>query len=368
MTKVFLHSNAISKFGKHETSILELASQVAEEALYNFERERIDFLVFSSFTPDMYTNEFHTAAKLADLLRLGSVMAIRSETASSSGASAFHLACNLIYSGRFRTGIVVAAEIMSRFNRAENNLLLGSVLSDRQINLCLSMAQGGAMVTNLYFHKYGYTRDDLYHLAKKLHDNGYNNPNAQIRKHITKADYMEAPIFAIPLGLYDISPLSDGACAIVLSSDLQSNISVRGLGYGTTPLHNEALDTSFPASVSAFQRAYQDSGLTPHDIKVAELHDAFTTFELIGAEDAELFPRGRALRKVIEGVTHPNGSLPINTSGGLKSRGHPIGASGLVQIIELVRFMQKHPDKNIGLTHSIGGLATNNFATILELG
>lgn len=98
-----------------------------------------------------------------------------------------------------------------------------------------------------------------------------------------------------------------------------------------------------------------------HDTSIIELAS------MVG-EEAEFFPRGQALRKVIEGVTHPNGSLPINTSGGLKSRGHPIGASGLAQIIELVKFMEKHPEKNIGLTHSIGGLATSNFATILELG
>ncbi|HNC00793.1 MAG TPA: thiolase family protein, partial [Leptospiraceae bacterium] len=159
--------------------------------------------------------------------------------------------------------------------------------------------------------------------------------------------------------------LSDGSASLILSTEIKSDIRIRGIGHGLSGFKTMELTTSFPASLAAFSKAYSMAKIKPEDIKIAELHDAFTTFEVIGAEDAGLFPKGHALNKVKEGVSSINGDLPINPSGGLKSRGHPIGASGLAQIAELIRFMRIQ-NKSLGLAHSIGGLATNNFATILE--
>ncbi|MCE9499883.1 MAG: thiolase family protein [Leptospira sp.] len=364
--KIFLHNPALSNFGKLKTTVLDLSFETANHTLKSFDRGRIEFLIFSSFCPEKFTNEIHLPSKLTDNLRLKSIFTFRTETASSSGASAFHLASYLLRSGKFKTGMVVATEVMGNLSREENNSIISSVLSDRQKQVCMSMAQGGAMITTRYLHEHGYNRDDLFLLSKKLHDNGCKNPVAQIRKNISREDYFSAPLFAAPLGLFDISPISDGSASLILSTDLKSDFILRGTGSGTDHFYTQSVSTSFPASLQAFQRAYSDSDLKPEDIRVAELHDAFTPFELIGAEDAGLFPKGKALEKVISGVTHPEGDLPINPSGGLKSRGHPIGASGLAQIVELMRFMDRNPEKNIGLAHSIGGLATNNFATIIE--
>lgn len=365
MTPIYIHSPAISKFGKQEKSVLQLSKETALNSFTTFEKEKIDLLVFTSFTPERYTNEFHLAAKLADALNLKSIFAIRTETASSSGASALQTAYSMLASGMFKNALVVGAEIMSNLNREESNLVLGSVLSDKMRNFAMSMAQGAAMITNRYLNDYGYKREDLYFIAKKLHDNGLNNPNAHIRKLITKEDYFKAPLFSDPLGLYDISPLSDGAASIVLSTEVKSDILIRGLGHGLAGFKTVNLETSFSASTTAFKKAYDLAKLKPSDIQIAELHDAFTTFEIIGAEDAGLFPKGHALNAVKEGVSAIDGDLPINPSGGLKSRGHPIGASGLAQIVEIIRFM-RDKNKSLGLTHSIGGLATNNFVTILE--
>ncbi|MCB1160798.1 MAG: thiolase family protein, partial [Leptospiraceae bacterium] len=260
---------------------------------------------------------------------------------------------------------VVGAEIMSRLGREESNMVLGSVLSDRQKQLCMFMSHGGAMITRRYLYEYGYEEGDLYYIAKKVHDNGLKNKNAHIQKEINLEIYNKAPKICTPLGLYDISPLSDGAAALVLSSELKSNIRIKGMGHGTSTFYDDSLGTSFPASVKAFSRAFEEAGISPSEIQVAELHDAFTTFEVIGAEDAGIFKRGEALRQVKEGNTHPAAKWPINPSGGLKSRGHPIAASGIAQLVELSNFMQQQ-GKALGLTHSIGGLATNNFANILE--
>lgn len=365
MSKIYIHQPFISKFGKHNTSVLELSKQTADSCLSNFSKNDIDLLIFTSFAPEKYTNEFHIAAKLADSLNLKNIFAIRTETASSSGSSALHTGYSMLAGGLFKNALIVGTEIMSPLAREESNLVLGSVLSDRMRNFSMSMAQGAAMITRRYLKEYNYKESDLFYIAEKLHANGADNPNAHIRKKITREDYEKAPLFTSPLGLYDISPLSDGSASLILSTEIKSDIRIRGIGHGLSGFRTMELTTSFPASLSAFAQAYSMAKIKPNDIKIAELHDAFTTFEVIGAEDAGLFPKGHALNKVKEGVSAINGDLPINPSGGLKSRGHPIGASGLAQIAELIRFMRLQ-NKSVGLAHSIGGLATNNFATILE--
>lgn len=361
---VYIKNAALSRFGKHECSVLDLSAGTCEKILKETEREKIDALIISSFAPEKYNEEYHLGAKLADRLRLKNIFCLRSETASSGGASAVILGQTLIQSGRFKNVLVVGAEIMSRLDREKNNILLGSVLSETQRGFAMSMAQGAAMITRKYLEKYNYHEEDLFYIAEKLHLNGSRNPIAHIQKPLSREKYSAGPKFAAPLGLYDISPLSDGAAALLLSSE-KGPLKILGTGYGTSGFSQPDAEPSFPASLSAFSMAFSQSGILPSQIQCAELHDAFTTFELIGAEDAGLFPRGEALRAVIQGHTHPDSIKPINASGGLKTRGHPIGASGTAQIAELFYFMQKKK-LQFGLTHSIGGLATNNFALILE--
>lgn len=354
----------MSVFGKHKGSQLDLSSLTAKQSVHEFQSHKIQFIIYASFSPDSYNQEFHLSAKIAARLGLKDLYSIRMETASSSGAAAFQLGVNLILSGRFDHGLVIATELMSQLNREESNLLLGSVLSDSQRKLGISMAQGGAMITNQYLHEYGYEAEDLFAIAKKLHDNGLQNPKAHIKKNLTLEEYKNQPKISSPLGLYDISPLSDGSAALILSKE-PSAVCVKGMGSGLSPFLTSA-EPSFLANRIAFAKAYEEAGVGPNDIHFAELHDAFTPFELVGAEDAGFFKRGEALFQVKAGLTHPKGKLPINASGGLKSRGHPVGASGLAQIVELCRFFSEWPEKRLAVAQSIGGLATNNFVSILE--
>ncbi|MCG6168416.1 thiolase family protein [Leptospira sp. FAT2] len=368
-SSVFIIDSELSRFGKTELDYHSLSYQTAAKLLErNFEFEP-QFLIFAAMAPERYTGEVFLPARIKESLGLKNCFTIRTETASSSGASALHTATYLLRSGAFQRGIVIATEVMSRLEREENNLLLGSVLSERQKGFAMSMAQGGGMIATRYLHEYGYDRKDLYALSKKLHDNGLKNEKAHIRKNITEEEYFKSPLFASPLCLYDISPLSDGSCAILLGSENEHSsrpLKVSGIGHGIGNLSSAPGLLSFPSSVSAFAGAYKESGLKPEQIQIAELHDAFTPFELIGAEDAGLFPKGKALRYVKEGKTHPDGQLPINASGGLKTRGHPVGVSGLAQIAELQTWMYREDRFQNGLALSIGGLGVNNFATILS--
>ncbi|XDD49049.1 thiolase family protein [Leptospira sp. WS92.C1] len=368
-SSVFLVDSELSKFGKTELDYHSLSYQTAMRLLERNSEFDPQFLIFAAMAPEKYTGEIFLPARIKESLGLKNLFTIRTETASSSGASALHAAVYLLRSGAFQRGIVIATEVMSRLEREENNLLLGSVLSEHQRRFAMSMAQGGGMIATRYLYEYGYDRKDLYALSKKLHDNGLKNENAHIRKNITEEEYFKSPLFTSPLCLYDISPLSDGSCAVLLSSEKTNSsreLKITGVGHGIGSLSSAPGALSFPSSVAAFGGAYKEADIKPEQIQIAELHDAFTPFELIGAEDAGLFPKGSALRYVKEGKTHPDGQLPINASGGLKTRGHPVGVSGLAQIAELQTWIHKENRFQNGLALSIGGLGVNNFATILS--
>ena len=363
MTSVYIHTYSLSKFGKSSKSVRELSRITAKECLKKFEG-KIDLLVISSFAPETFTGEYHLSAKIASDLGLKDTFSIRVETASSTGASGFHVASKILQGGKYKNALIIGTEVMTKLNREASNLLLGSVLSETERSFSMSMMQGAALICNRYLSDFKYKKEDLFCIAEKLHQNGLSNPIAHIRKSITKEDYFSAPLFSSPLGLYDISPISDGCCAMILSTEKKSNFLLKGLGCGISNFTPPAT-TSFSASKFAFNMAYRDANLTSSDVRLAELHDAFTIFEAIGAEDGGLFPEGKALGYIKDGYTHPKSHLPINASGGLKTRGHPIGASGLSQIAELCNQLQIH-NLNIGLTHSIGGLGTNNFVTLVE--
>jgi hypothetical protein len=172
------------------------------------------------------------------------------------------------------------------------------------------------------------------------------------------------------LRLYDCAPITDGAAALVLSAD-KTDVRISGVGQGTGPLslRERAVFTSFPATVRAAERAYAMAQVAPQDIDFAEVHDAFTPFEIITTEDLGFFPPGKGGEAVLRGDTAIDGRLPVNPSGGLKARGHPVGASGLAQVVEATKTLRGQGplkrEMKRGITQSTGGLATNNFVTPL---
>jgi acetyl-CoA C-acetyltransferase len=207
----------------------------------------------------------------------------------------------------------------------------------------------------------------------KNHYNATLNQYAHFQKEVSLDQVLRSRVIADPLRLYDCAPISDGACAVVLTSK-KGKVKVLGIGHATDTLslaHRDSL-TSFKSTRIAAKKAYLMAKISAKDVDLAEIHDAFTTFEIIGTEDLGFFPQGEGGRAVTRGVTALNGELPINTSGGLKAKGHPVGASGLAQIIEIYRQLsgdaknRQVDGATIGLTQSTGGLANNNLVTILE--
>jgi acetyl-CoA acetyltransferase len=278
-----------------------------------------------------------------------------------------------VASGEYENVLVIAAEKMTELDTPAATEVLATVISENERKYGATMPALAALITNYYMHRYGLSRETLSKVAVKSHYNGSMNPYAHFQKEITLEKANEAKFVSEPLRLFDCSPISDGAAALMLTSR-NTDVSVAGLGHASDRLELRFRDslTSFGSTRRAAEKAFNNARLKPDQMDIAELHDAFTPFELISSEDVGFFEPGGAVSAVEKGDTELNGKLPINPSGGLKARGHPVGVSGLAQIIEIVWQFRNEAGKRqvdrvkCGLTQSTGGIANNNLVTILR--
>ena len=227
----------------------------------------------------------------------------------------------------------------------------------------------------------------MYHLSEMLaeiavknHENGADNPNAQFQMKITREAVLQSTMVADPLRLLDCSPVTDGAAAVILCSEEVARKSSRPLvkirtsaqATGPIALHARKDPATIPAVATAAKKAYQAAGITPEQLDLVEVHDCFTIAELVVIEELGLFERGKAGQAILDGQTRRSGKIPVNTSGGLKSKGHPVGATGVAQIIEIVEQLNHTAGKRqiekarLGLTQNMGGSGGSCVIHILE--
>ena len=230
----------------------------------------------------------------------------------------------------------------------------------------------GHYVTRALMARRGVGVREIAQVAVKNHANAARNPYAHFQKPVTLDEVMESRMVADPLRLLHCCPISDGAAAVVLTAE-RSAVRVAGIGQGADALavRHRADVTHFRATRDAARAAFAMAGFGPARVDFAEIHDAFAPFELISLEDLGLVPPGKAGRATLDGETALDGRLPVNPSGGLKGRGHPLAATGLAQVVECVwqltgRGGERQVSGKVALAHSIGGLATNNWVTIVE--
>ncbi len=254
-----------------------------------------------------------------------------------------------------------------------DEILMGSERIYEQAEGLIFPAQN-ALVAQQYMIKYNATEDDLALVALKNHENAFDNPKARFyQKKVTMDMIKNSPMVASPLRLFDCSISANGAAAAVISKD-KTDIEIVGTGMNTGNLSAIERDdmTTMKASVTAAKQAYQEAGIPPKDISIAELHDAFTPLEIISYEDLGFAKKGHGKDLIRGGATKLNGKLPVNTSGGLKAKGHPISPTGLSQIYELVIQMRKQAGKRqvdnveYGLAQNIGGVGTLVSVNILK--
>jgi acetyl-CoA acetyltransferase len=367
----------MTKFGKSSQTLAELFCEAAGRALSTSTIQEIDALYIGAMNPEEFTGESNIAAQIADALGMSGLPALRVETASSAGAAALHAAWQAVASGYYRHVLVLGGEKMTHLSTSATTRILAEVI-DRQERQCgATMPALAAMITERYRKRYRLSHSHLERVlcrvAMKNHLNGSRNRYAQFQQPITEEAYFSSKPVSTPLRLYDCSPITDGAAAVILTAG-KTDIVISGIGQGTGPVSLRERDsfTSFRATQIAAERAYRMAGLSPKEIDFAEVHDAFTPFEIICTEDLGFFPAGRGWQAVEEGKSFADGEMPINPSGGLKARGHPVGASGVAQVVEVVWRLrgeaEAKPKREFrrALAQSTGGLGANNLVTILE--
>jgi acetyl-CoA acetyltransferase len=372
MTKIFVKNAGMARFGKREESLPDIFFEAFQNTALDKDLESIEAVYVGSMNPEEFIDYGNISAIITDRLNL-EAPSFRIETASSTGAATFHVAAQAIASGHYETVLAIAGEKMTHLPTPRVSRILSKVLSPDERRYGATMPALAAMVTRGYMHKFNLDRETLALVAQKSHHNGSLNPYAHFQKEVSLEKILKSRIVSDPLRVYDCAPISDGAAAAILTSK-KTTVRVTGLGHGSDTLSLQDRNSlmEFKATQRAAKMAYDMARLKPDDMDVAELHDAFTIFEIIDSEDMGFFKQGEAGKAVKQDLTSLNGDLPINTSGGHKARGHPVGASGLAQIVEVFWQLKGEAQKRqvdgakIGLTQSIGGLANNNFVTILE--
>ncbi|MCV7290613.1 thiolase family protein [Mycolicibacterium wolinskyi] len=352
-------------------------SECAASVDKGIDRDDIDAAWFGA----MGTTDGFPAGVLADTLGLTDIPVTHIENSCATGNDAVRNALYGIASGAADVALVMGADKLREV--ATNSMLWGWEAQTRDMAwdypLGLVAPAGFAMHVRRYLHESPATREHLAMIAVKNHRNAVDNPKARLRFEITVEQALSAPIVVNPFGLYDCAPQSDGAAALVLAAEdvvdrfTDRPVWVRGVGLGLDSVmypHKPDM-TTFPATVRAAKRAFGMAGLTPGDIDVAEVHDYFTGIELMSYEDLGFADRFEAHKLVEAEVTSMGGALPVNTSGGLKAKGHPPGATGVAQCVELFEQLRGEAANQvdgarIGLAHNIGGPTAVSAVTILE--
>lgn len=364
----------ITKFGKRKENVLELAGEAAKNLL----KYDVDFVVVSN----SYSGEFNSTSGLNSLvntfLGLDKVPSIRVDNTSGSGGSALLIAKSLLDSREANTVLVIGVEKMSEKKTREVTKIISSLLPETE--RIASLPSLASLATISYMKKFNATRESIAEVAVKNHYNGSLNPYAHIQKTVTLEEVLSSPVISEPLRLYEYTPISDGAAAVVMvrNEDALSYTSkpvyLKGIGFANNTSYIcdrddfVVLDSVRLAAEMAFRKAKVER----KEVNFAELHDMATILEIIQSEDVGLFPKGSGWKAVIEGVTKLDGEIPVNPSGGLNSKGHPIGASGVAQAVEA--FWQIRGEagnrqvKNarIGLSLSMAGFG--NSATVIIYG
>lgn len=374
--KKYIAATGLSAFGQYPGTVREMVGEAwragGEKTPAGFAGEKTA-LVVGNQAGSALAGEGLWGPKLAEIFLPDARLAQWVNAGSASGAAALEAAWYLLESPAIDQVIVIAFEKM-RGDLGTDGVTreISKVLAPEEIEAEWSMVKGAAGVAAALAKLGRQNPEDWSRVAVKNHANGVHNPSAQFRKEISLEKASQSRIIADPLRLFHCSPISDGAALLVLTKE-ETDLELTAVASGQTKTATSQRDdlTSFAATRQAAARAWQMSGWQPATIDFAEIHDAFTPFELLGMEDCGLAAPGKAARWLREGRLDIDGSLPVNASGGLKSRGHPVGASGLAQVVEACRLLRGQGEvdfsaKRRALTMSIGGLATQNFVSLIE--
>src|SRR5919106_1772257 len=372
MQQVFVAGAGMTRIGRRREALPALMTDAARTALAEAGRESPEAIVVATMNPEEFLGDGNFASHVATHMGFADVPTLRIETATSSGAAAFYAGFAQVAAGLRRTVLVVGGEKMTHLGTPRVSEIIGRSIDPYERTYGATMPALAGLVSRALMSRHGVTAREIAQVAVKNHANATRNPLAHFQQALTVEQVLESRMVADPLRLLHCCPISDGAAAVVLGV-AGTSVRVAGVGHGTDTLalpHRREL-TTFAPTRAAGREAYAMAGFGPERIDLAEVHDAFTPFELISLEDLGLIPPGKAGRATLDGDTALDGRLPVNPSGGLKARGHPLAATGIAQIVECVWQLTggatgRQVEGRVALAHSIGGLATNNWVCLLE--
>lgn len=385
MASVRVAGVGLTDFGEHpERTSRDLFGEAGLAAFddTDVEREDVDALLYGNFMGELSDHQGHMGPLAAEAVGLD-VPATRFESACASSATAVREAVMNIRNGEHDIVLVGGAERMTNISTQEATEALALAADDLyEISAGMTFPGAYALMARAYFEEYGGSREDLAHIAVKNHQNALANEHAQYHEEIGVEDVLDAPPVADPLGLYDACPLTDGASAVVLVSDeyaathdVDASVGITGTGQGSDKLALQAREflARTPAAEKATEEAYTDAGITADDVDVIEVHDCFTIAEVMAIEALGLYEPGEGIDAARNGETTQDGPHPVNLSGGLKAKGHPVGATGTNQIAALTQLLRgDHPhsdtiaDGSTAVAHNAGGTAASTAIHVLE--
>lgn len=372
-----------TKFGElWERSLFDLVNETITEVLSTtkLEKDQIDAIFFANMMAGVLENNLHSSAKISEMLGVN-IPIFRIESACASGGFAFHLAKNYIESKAGKTVMVIGAEKMNDYSPEEVTSALVTAASGEEQEAGLTFPGLYAMMTQVYLDKYHATEEELAYVSYKNHFHGSLNDKAHFRKPISIQEILKSPYIATPLKMLDCSPISDGAAAVIVTNDQtiikksthRVNILATEVATDSISLKSRKMLDELESTKIASNKAFRTSRLKRSDIDIAELHDCFSIAEILAMEDIGFWKKGQGAHfmKDLTTMYGNGGDLLVNTSGGLKAAGHPVGATGIKQIGEIFLQLTNQATNRqarkakYGLAHNVGGSGGTAAVTIL---
>ncbi len=382
MERVAIIGASMTQFGKREEWIRELLAEAGLACLEDAGVDPAD--VEHLYVSNMASGEFEGQSGVVNALvhDLDAIPAYtqRVDQTSSSGGAGIYAAWQSVASGASDMTLLVGGEKMTHRTTAEATDVIASLTHPVEYKHGVTLPSFAGLTARHYLERFDAPRESLAKVAVKNHENGVDNPKAQFQKEIDLETAMESPIVADPLRLYDFCPITDGSAALMFCPESVAReytdeyVVIAGVDGATDThvVHEREDPTIMGGVVESGEGAYEMSGYGPDDIDVAELHDMFTILEFLQMEGLGFAEHGEAWQLVEEGYTERDtGELPINTSGGLKSKGHPLGASGVAQAVEIYEQLMgeagpRQVEADVGLTCNVGGFGNCVITTIME--
>jgi len=362
-------------------SLTELFVQAAKEAIEDSGVSKIDAIYVGNMMSGFLQNQEHLGSLMASALGREGVPAYKVEAACASGGVAMNAGVKAVLSGLDRIVLVGGVEKMSESTTPK--VTAGLMMAEDRLKVAttgVTFVGLNAMIAREYMHKYNVRHEEIAQFPVLCHGNALDNPKAQFHKKINVNDVLQSALIADPLRLYDCAGIGDGAAAVVLApteeaqkhTDTPIEVAASSVATDALSLYQRKDVTVFEGSRRAADEAFRQAHLTPGDINVMEVHDAFSVLGVMALEDLGFADKGSGSKLLQDGQCARDGRLPINTFGGLKARGHPVGASGMYQVAELALQLSNRaeecqvPNATTGLCQSVGGIGSTVAVHILR--